>query len=82
VVVALEILVATVVIRNLIRKGKTFQIPSLIQTGQQFGMQSLDLHLKHLVGKGLMTREEALKKALDPRAFGEASKRSPLRRAG
>jgi twitching motility protein PilT len=81
-VAALEILIATVAIRNLIREGKTFQIPSLIQTGQQFGMQSLDLHLKDLVGRGIITKEEALKKALDPKAFGEPPERPPMRRAG
>jgi twitching motility protein PilT len=81
-VAALEILVATVAIRNLIREGKTFQIPSIIQTGQQFGMQSLDIHLKDLVAKGLITKEEAVKKALDPKAFGEMPERPPIRKVG
>jgi twitching motility protein PilT len=81
-VAALEILVATTAIRNLIREGKTFQIPSLIQTGQQFGMQSLDIHLKDLVAKGLITKEEALKKALDPKIFGELPERPPMRKVG
>jgi twitching motility protein PilT len=81
-VAALEILVATVAIRNLIREGKTFQIPSIIQTGQQFGMQSLDIHLKDLVARGAISKEEAIKKALDPKAFGEAPERPPLRKTG
>ncbi len=81
-VAALEILVANTAVRNLIREGKTFQIPSIIQTGQQFGMQSLDLHLKELVNKGLITKEEALKKALDPKLFGENPDRPPMRRIG
>ncbi len=81
-VAALEILVANTAVRNLIREGKTFQIPSIIQTGQQFGMQSLDLHLKELVNKGLITKEEALKKALDPKRFGENPDRPPMRRIG
>jgi twitching motility protein PilT len=79
-VAALEILVANTAVRNLIREGKTFQIPSMIQTGQQFGMQSLDNHLKELVNKGLITKEEALKKALDPKLFGESPERPPIRR--
>jgi len=79
-VAALEILVATVAIRNLIREGKTFQIPSLLQTGQQFGMQCLDIHLKDLVAKGLISKEEAVKKALDPKAFGDLPERPPIRR--
>lgn len=70
-VAALEILIANVAIRNLIREGKTFQIPSIIQTSQQLGMQSLDFHLKDLVKRGIITKEEALKKALDPKSFGE-----------
>jgi twitching motility protein PilT len=52
----------------------------MIQTGQQSGMQSLDSHLKELVNKGLITREEAMKKALDPKLFGEIPDRPPLRR--
>ena len=79
-VAALEILVATVAIRNLIREGKTFQIPSLLQTGQQFGMQCLDIHLRELVAKGLISKEEAMKKALDPKAFGDLPERPPVRR--
>jgi twitching motility protein PilT len=81
-VAALEILIANVAIRNLIREGKTFQIPSIIQTSQHIGMQSLDLHLKELVTKGIITKEEALKKALDPKSFGEISvpEKPPVRR--
>ena len=39
---ALEILIATPAVRNLIREGKTFQILSTMQTGKKFGMQTLD----------------------------------------
>jgi len=70
-VVALEILVANVAVRNLIREGKTFQIPSIIQTSREAGMQSLDFHLKELVTSGAISKEEALKKALDPKSFSD-----------
>ena len=46
---ALEIMLGTTAIRNLIREGKTFQIPSMIQTGISIGMQSLDYALKNMV---------------------------------
>jgi twitching motility protein PilT len=81
-VAALEILVATTAVRNLIREGKSFQIPSLIQTGQQFGMQALDSHLRDLVARGAISKEEAMRKALDPKSFGEVQERPPIRRAG
>jgi len=81
-VAALEVLVANTAVRNLIREGKTFQIPSIIQTGQQYGMQSLDSHLRDLVNKGIITKEEAVKKALDPKMFSEVPDRPPVRRNG
>lgn len=68
-VAALEIMVATPAIRNLIREGKTYQIISQIQTGAKFGMQSLDMHLKTLVAKKIIAREEALNRAADPETF-------------
>jgi twitching motility protein PilT len=55
-VAALEIMVATVAIRNLIREGKTHQMPSAIQTGTQFGMQSLEQSLRNLVMQGRIDR--------------------------
>src|SRR5262249_29244579 len=55
-VAALEIMVATVAIRNLIREGKTHQMPSAIQTGTQFGMQSLEQALRNLVMQGRIDR--------------------------
>jgi twitching motility protein PilT len=55
-VAAFEIMVATVAIRNLIREGKTHQMPSSIQTGTQFGMQSLEQSLRNLVMQGRIDR--------------------------
>jgi twitching motility protein PilT len=56
---ALEIMVATVAIRNLIREGKTHQMPSSIQTGTQAGMQSLEQALRNLVMQGRVDRSLA-----------------------
>jgi twitching motility protein PilT len=58
-VAACEILVAVPAIRNLIREGKLHQIPSMMQTGQRVGMQSLDMALADLVKRGLVDRTEA-----------------------
>ncbi len=63
---AIEVMVAVPAIRNLIREGKTYQIISQIQTGAKFGMQALDAHLRNLVQKGAISREEALSRASDP----------------
>ncbi|HBQ28550.1 MAG TPA: type IV pili twitching motility protein PilT [Desulfotomaculum sp.] len=65
-VAALEILVATPAIRNLIREGKTFQIPSQLQTGAKHGMQTLDMSLRLLYQKKIISREEVLNRAYDP----------------
>ncbi len=65
-VVACEILVATAGIRNLIREGKTHQIYTAIQTGQKYGMQTLDMALADLVRRGWITYETALEKCQDP----------------
>ena len=68
-VVAVEMMVATPAIRNLIREAKTYQIPSIIQTSMKDGMQSLDQSLKQLLRAGLITLEEAMKRAVDKQAF-------------
>jgi len=68
-VAAVEILFSTPALSNLIREGKTFQVPSLIQTGQQIGMQSMDQCLLNYVKKNLITPEAAFEKALDKPQF-------------
>ncbi|MBU0534194.1 MAG: type IV pilus twitching motility protein PilT [Candidatus Omnitrophica bacterium] len=68
-ILATEILVATSAIRALIREQRTEQIPSSIQTGAQFGMQSMDKSLKELYQKGLITYEIALSHAKNPLDF-------------
>jgi len=63
--VAVEILVGTTALANLVREGKTYQIPSLIQTGRREGMQTMDQAiLEHLRSKQI-TPQEAYRKAID-----------------
>jgi twitching motility protein PilT len=57
--VAAEVLVPTPAVRNLIREGKTHQIYSALQTGGQFGMQTMDASLAQLVRQHKITRELA-----------------------
>lgn len=68
-VAAAELMLATPAIRNLIRDEKIFQIPSTIQISRKIGMQSLDQSLKDLLMVGKITREDALKKAINKKAF-------------
>ncbi|RJX28005.1 MAG: type IV pilus twitching motility protein PilT [Dethiobacter sp.] len=59
-VAALEILVSTPAVRNLIREGKIHQIYSVLQTGSKFGMQTMESHLQHLYDKGLVRDVDSL----------------------
>lgn len=65
-VAATEVLMATPAVRNLIREGKTHQIYSMLQTGSQHGMQSMDACLAHLVRQGLITKHLAMERAGSP----------------
>jgi len=62
---AVEVLVATPAVRNMIRENKVHQIPSAIQTGTREGMQSLDQALRHLLKTGKITAEVAYRWAVD-----------------
>ncbi|HEX4910342.1 MAG TPA: type IV pilus twitching motility protein PilT [Permianibacter sp.] len=68
-VAAHEIMIGTPAIRNLIREDKVAQMYSAIQTGAQFGMQTLDQTLKELIQKGLITRQDAREKAKSKEDF-------------
>ena len=68
-VAALEIMLGTPAIANLIREGKTFQIPSIIQTAKKDGMQLMDQHLLDLLKTKQITPEEAHKCAIDKKQF-------------
>jgi twitching motility protein PilT len=65
-VAAHEIMIGTPAIRNLIREDKVAQMYSAIQTGQNVGMQTLDQNLKQLLAQGVVSKEEAQRKAANP----------------
>ena len=62
----LEVMVANAAVRNLIREGKIFQIPSAMQGGVKEGMQTLEMHLCSLVKSQTITEETAMEHANDP----------------
>jgi twitching motility protein PilT len=69
---AAEVMTATPAIRNLIREGKTHQLPSAIQTGHLYGMQTLDQALATLARQGTITLQEALARAVNPEELKSA----------
>jgi twitching motility protein PilT len=75
--VALEILIATPAARNLIREGKTHQIPSVIQTGKKYGMILLDDAIMDLYEKGWISADDAYLKANDKAKFRNFIKNPP-----
>ena len=68
-VAAHEIMIGTPAIRNLIREAKVAQMYSAIQTGQQYGMQTLDQNLQELVAKGQISKQDARSKAANKEDF-------------
>ena len=64
-IAAAEIMIATPAVRNIIREGKTHQMDAVIQTGAEFGMQSMDRTLVNLVHAGTISYEEARNYAVD-----------------
>ena len=68
-VAALEIMLGTPAIGNLIREGKTFQIPSIMQTGRKDGMQLMDQHILDLLKTKKVSPEEAYRCCQDKRQF-------------
>ncbi|MFH0725986.1 MAG: type IV pilus twitching motility protein PilT [Pseudomonadota bacterium] len=74
---ALEILIATPAVRNLIREAKTYQIPSSIQTGKKYGMLLLDDAIMDLYQKGWISADDAYAKANDKARFRPFIKAPP-----
>lgn len=64
-VAALEVMVTTPAIRNLIRENKTYQIQNIIQTSSKIGMQSMDQELVNLFRQGRISKESALSRCTD-----------------
>ena len=64
-VAAAEILTATPAVRNIIREGKSHQLEAVIQTGAEFGMQSMDKTLVGMIHSGIITYDEARNFAVD-----------------
>lgn len=74
---ALEILIATPAVRNLVREGKTHQIASMIQTGKKYGMQLLDDAIMELLNNGWISAAEAYAKSNDKGKFRPFLKNPP-----
>ncbi len=68
-VAAHEIMIGVPAIRNLIREDKIAQMYSAIQTGMQHGMQTMDQCLQNLVNRGVITKQDAMDKAVDKNQF-------------
>jgi twitching motility protein PilT len=64
-VAAAEILIATPAVRNIIREGKSYQLEAVIQTGAEYGMQSMDRTLVNLIHGGVISYDEARNYAVD-----------------
>ena len=75
--VALEILIATPAVRNLVRESKTFQIPSTIQTGRKYGMQLMDDGIMDLYNRGWISADEAYMKCNEKTRFRAFLKYAP-----
>jgi len=81
---AMEILIGTPGVRNLIRENKPAQILSMMQTGQNVGMQTLDKQLSRFVKDGLITLEAAIEKAInaeDLKRYVSGADAAPMRKA-
>lgn len=65
-VAAMEVLMNTNAVENLIREGKTFQIDNIMQTSSEAGMMTMETHLVTLINSGRVNYEEAKRKAIRP----------------
>ncbi|HEY8464572.1 MAG TPA: type IV pilus twitching motility protein PilT [Bacillota bacterium] len=71
-VLATEVLVITSAARNVIREGKTYQLPTILQTGGKLGMHTLDSRLKALYEQRIISLQEALLRCSDTEEFKKA----------
>jgi twitching motility protein PilT len=72
------VLIVTSAVSNLIREGKTFQLPSIMQVGKAQGMVTLNDSLMNLVTKKLVAPEEAYAKSVDKTGFEGVLKRAGI----
>ncbi len=77
-VAALEILICTAAVRNLIREAKTYQIPSAMQTGKKYGMQTLDDSIIEHLKKGKISPEAAYYNAIEKSKFVQFLRQPPI----
>jgi len=68
-IAAIEILIGNAAIGNLIREGKTYQIPSILQTSKSEGMQTMDMALYELLQRNKITAEVCLDYAVDKKGM-------------
>jgi twitching motility protein PilT len=76
-VAALEVLVVTPAIANLIREAKTFQIPGMLQVGKKYGMQTLDDAIMDLLNRKMISPEDAYDRSIDKTKFRSLLKEPP-----
>lgn len=69
---AVEIMLCTSAVRNIIREGRTFEMANVLQTSRAAGMRSLDTAINELLSAGMISREDAIAKANAPEKFGRA----------
>jgi twitching motility protein PilT len=77
-IAALEVLIVTSAVSNLIREGKTFQLPSIMQVGKAVGMVTLNDALMELVTQKVVAPEEAYVKSVDKTGFESLLKRAGI----
>jgi len=68
-VAAFEIMITTPAVRNLIRQRQTHQIYTAIESGSEYGMQLMDMHLIDYCRRGIISYDQALSRSLNPRDF-------------
>ena len=74
---ALEVLICTPAVRNLIREGKTYQIPSAMQTGKKYGMQTLDDAIMSYLERGMISADDAYSNCIEKSKFVQYLKKPP-----
>lgn len=77
-VAALEVLICTPAVRNLVREAKTYQIPSIMQTGKKYGMQTLDDAILELLQKKKISAEDAYINCYEKQKFVKFLKKAPV----